>query len=411
MDSRLTAALDRERVRSGRFVLAVRIVGSTLWLATNALVLRPAGMREATAVIPVLVGYVAVSVLLAVVAWRREPLVRLSWHAVSFVDVPFIVGAGLRVQSSTANPPLAGASMAVALLLVLASAQLSFRRSTIVTAAIFGTSAQALLMVSGGAALVAPLFLVSFGVGAALAFYVPSRVTALLERVGVEQAARARLGRYFSPQVARRILEHSGEVPTRGEKRELTILFCDLRDFTAFAESTDAERVVDMLKEYHRAMLDVLFRHNGTLDKFIGDGLMAYFGAPFEQPDHASRAVACALDMQDALAAVNRGRAARQEAQLRAGIGLHTGFAIVGDIGTDERREFTVIGDAVNVASRIEGLTKQHGVAVLASESTRRAVGDAYAWLPAPPVAVHGKTAPLATFRPERMGAGVAGVA
>jgi adenylate cyclase len=144
-------------------------------------------------------------------------------------------------------------------------------------------------------------------------------------------------------------------------------------------------------------MVDVVFEHGATLDKYLGDGMMAYFGAPFVQPDHAARAVRCALAMQAALARLNVERSSRVEPPLRMGIGIHTGMVVVGDIGACRRREYTAIGDAVNVAARIEGLTKSQGVDVLVSDATRRHAGGAFAFSPVRAVALRGRAETVAT--------------
>ncbi len=239
----------------------------------------------------------------------------------------------------------------------------------------------------------------ALGVTTALAIYARGRIVRLVGSVAQEQRKRERLGRYFSPQVAAHLEEHTEEFGT-GESREVTVLFADLRDFTALSESLDGKAVVATLNEFHSGMVEQLFAFGGTLDKYMGDGIMAYFGAPVAQPDHAEQAVRCALAMQAELQRVNAERARRSAPALRMGIGLHTGRAVLGDIGAPRRREYTVIGDTVNVAARIEQLTKVHGEPILISEETRQQAGARFHYAPAEPVRVKGKSEPLQTYVP-----------
>jgi len=331
--------------------------------------------------------------------FRATAPVRYAGLTVAFIDMPmlYLIFRSFFGRDPTPVGPAAFATgFYVALLIPVALISLDER--PIFVAAAVGAMLEALLLFEtgapGGTIASSVLLLVTAG---ALTAYASRRTIALVQRVSAEHRRIERMGRYFSPQVA--ALLEGGDLPA-AESRIVTILFSDLRDFTMLAETLRSEDVVALLNDYHARMVETIFSHGGTLDKYLGDGLMAYFGAPVAQPDHAARAVRCALAMQEALARLNTERAARGERSLRMGIGIHTGSVVVGDIGAPRRREYTAIGDAVNVAARLEELTKLHGVPVLVSEETRRSAGDSIRFSAAAAAPLRGRSQPVETYVP-----------
>ena len=347
----------------------------------------------------------------AAIVWVRRRATRVNRFdglTIPLVDMPMVFlllhigtqrlhAAGVHGDASVV--PLQ-AALFYAMLIFLASLSLEVWQTY--AAAAVAIMLQAVLIYSERptALYVISQFSMGLGFAAALAIYARGRTVSLVEAVAREQSKRERLGRYFSPQIAAH-LEERGEELGAGESREVTLLFADLRDFTALSEHLDGRAVVATLNEFHSAMVEQLFSFGGTLDKYLGDGIMAYFGAPVGQPNHAAQAVQCALAMQEEMTRLNAARAQRGEPPLRMGIGLHTGRAVLGDIGAPRRREYTVIGDTVNVAARIEQLTKLHGAPILVSEETRQQAGAAFRYMAAAPVRVKGKSEPLQTYVPE----------
>lgn len=219
----------------------------------------------------------------------------------------------------------------------------------------------------------------TLSIGFALTFavlgFVVRRAGLDLERHQQEEVrVKALLGRYVSHQVARQILAQGG-LKVGGERREITVLFADIRGFTAFAEKLPPERVVSLLNDYLAAMTEAVFKYDGTVDKFLGDGLMAIFGAPLDHPDDADRALACAKEMQLAFKRLCAEWRQKGLPDLGLGIGINTGEAVVGSIGSSKRLDYTAIGDAVNTAHRLQSIAL--GGQVLLSAATRARVGDA----------------------------------
>jgi adenylate cyclase len=233
------------------------------------------------------------------------------------------------------------------------------------------------------------------------AYYLVAGGIAYIEERKRRLRTAAMFTRFLDARVVADLID-KGEIDYRqqAQARELSVLFSDIRGFTALSEVTAPEQVVAMLNSYFSRQVGVIFAHSGTLDKFIGDAIMAFWGAPVAMEDHAARAVAAALEMSDALEAM-RGDLGELVANLEIGIGIHSGTAVVGFIGSSDRLDYTVIGDTVNLASRVEGLTK--GIArILVTEATRQAAGDAFAWRDCGVHPVKGREEGVRLFEPSR---------
>jgi len=204
---------------------------------------------------------------------------------------------------------------------------------------------------------------------------------------------------YVSPDLVREIEKHPDKLVLGGEQRELTILFSDIRGFTTVSESLSPPELVKLLNEYLSPMTRIVLEEKGTLDKFIGDAVMALFNAPLDVPDHAVRACTAAVRMLDKLKLLNSGFAERGMHTLDIGIGINTGPAVVGNMGADIRFDYTAIGDAVNLASRLEGLNKYYGSHILVSEDTRSQVPSGhFTFREVDRVKVKGKHLPVVMF-------------
>ena len=181
---------------------------------------------------------------------------------------------------------------------------------------------------------------------------------------------------YFSPSVMDQILNNPAALALGGQKMNVTIMFSDIRSFTSISENMKPEEVVAFLNEYLGRMVEIVFKHDGTLDKFIGDAVMAIWGAPIPHKDHHKKAVECAIEMIEEVEKLNAKWISEGKKPIKIGIGLNSGDVNIGNIGSDQKKEYTVIGDSVNLASRLEGINKEFKTVIIISENTYAFVKD-----------------------------------
>jgi adenylate cyclase len=213
------------------------------------------------------------------------------------------------------------------------------------------------------------------------------------ERLAREEVARANYSRFLPEYVVKQMLENPDSFKLGGVSQTITILFADIRGFTRISEHAAPEKIVNLLNRYFSAMTDIIFAHGGTLDKYLGDGLMALFGAPTTTPEDASNALNAAVAMQRRLLGINQELRQEGLSEVGVGIGLHTGDVIVGYIGSERRSEYTAIGDAVNTASRLE--SNARGGQILISDATAKAARSRYKLHPRDPITVKNREQPV----------------
>jgi adenylate cyclase len=222
-------------------------------------------------------------------------------------------------------------------------------------------------------------------------------INILAKKIEHEIVTRERFSRLLSPNVAERVISGQLEIKKGGDLvRECTVFNSDIRGFTAMSEKTEPQILVDMLNEYFEAMVETIFKFEGTLDKFMGDGIMALWGAPVGHPDDAVRSVQCALEQMRVLGEFNRSRAAVGQKPLAIGIGIHTGPLVAGYIGSSKALSYTVVGDTANTSARLCGiaLTGQ----VIVSEATYAKLGNRFEYEELPPAHVKNKEHALRIF-------------
>ncbi len=213
-----------------------------------------------------------------------------------------------------------------------------------------------------------------------------------------EQRQKRRLSRFFSPDVVAEIIRHKDDSKLAATRRRVTVLFSDIRGFTSMSEKMQPEEVVTFLREYLTVMTEAVFKHGGTVDKYIGDAIMALYNVPLEAPNHALRAVRTALEFQERVRPLGERFAARHGGHLACGVGIHTGDAVVGTIGSEQRLEYTAIGDTINLGSRLEGITKEFSVPIIISEATYAEIREYFAVRDLGEVTVKGKAIPVKIY-------------
>jgi len=284
-----------------------------------------------------------------------------------------------------------GVALAVGVLAALLPAWWA-SAATLVLLALFGWAATRLFAGGTWLNVTQPVFASSvalFG-GVAYQYFIEGREKRKMKRL---------FGQYVSKDVYAQLVANPDLARLGGQRRDMTVLFSDIRGFTTLTEKGQPEEIVHMLNEYFTRMVEIVFRHKGTVDKFVGDMVMALFGAPLDDPQHADHAVEAALDMLAELRQLNEKWVADGlDVQVDIGIGVNTGPMIAGNIGSDQIMSYTVIGDAVNLGSRLESLNKQYSTHIIISDETRQRLTGQYVFRPLGDVVVKGKTKPVAIF-------------
>ena len=337
-----------------------------------------------------------------VVLLRRAPPPRALTLAIPVVDATFLflehVYAWRHVVGVGFEPHAVTASYGITCSLLAMSGALRLTRGQAAWSALLAmaTFAAGNLAVGAFARPASVVFSVSLLVGTTL---FALRMTAVVRRSIQSEVAKQALRRLLPEGVVDEAHADPLALVTTPRATDATVLATDLRGFTAMAEGLAPAEVLAFLNEIQGALARVVREAGGTVDKFIGDGMLAVFGAPAPVEDHAARALRAAAGLRAAIAGVNAARAARGQAAVRIGVGVHSGAIVTGCLGGAARLEFTIIGDTVNTAARLEALTKERGVDILISDETARRAGAAVAPLtPLGEVTLRGRTTPLAIY-------------
>ncbi|HNV68695.1 MAG TPA: adenylate/guanylate cyclase domain-containing protein, partial [Candidatus Ozemobacteraceae bacterium] len=218
-----------------------------------------------------------------------------------------------------------------------------------------------------------------------------------LHTEGERRFIRQLFGRYVNDKVIDAIMLLPRDDVLKGHRQHVCVLFIDIRGFTTYSESRPPNQIVDFLNRYFESLTEIIMRHNGVVDKFLGDGLMAFFNAPIPRPSFLEDAVAAVLEIRETLAA-RKIRTTDDAFDLKVGMALHTGDAVIGNIGSERKMEFTAIGDTVNTTSRLESLNKDYGTDIIVSDSVVIGTNKTYEWKFLADHQIRGKERPVPIY-------------
>ena len=347
---------EEESLRAAGRVVGVRALVASIYLGLNVYRGFVAGYPSPLVRIPTLAAYAVLAILLFLAARFLPAVRRHSWLALPLVDLPFIF---LLQYYAIVRAPESGKVVSTftlsLFLLILIASQLSLRRRYIIAAVLVATVFETILLVHAELSYVMFDAIVVLIAGTAMVRYLAQRHLHLLQRALKERSLVERLGRlkrFFSPQLAELIVAGGAEDPLKTHRRDITVVFLDLRGFTAFAETSEPEEVMGVLREYHAEMGKLILEHEGTLERFTGDGMMIFFNDPVSVPNPAERALRMAVAMRERVTEMIRNWR-KLGYELGLGIGLAQGYATIGAIGFEGRWDYGAIGTVTNLAARL----------------------------------------------------------
>lgn len=400
-DPDILRIIEEENNRNSWNVAVIRLIAAVVWLSLSLVLGYGYQYSDWAVSVPWLVAYLFLSILLIRSLNAKSRMHWLVAWTTPFLDMP-IIFISIYLSLNTAPYPIVGAMVAMCffLLFIIPSTSIIHPVSAFISLVEAWFFTVILLDIAGVEfPNWSPTVLMIYIMGGIIAFNISRRPLIVARQYSKAKEESNQLARYFSPQVSDYILSHRSEMEDKNP--EVTVLFSDIRGFTKFSDENSGELVLDLLNEYLGKMVDVIFQYGGTLDKFMGDGILAYFGAPIKDEAHSVNAIRCALRMQEEIVLWNTDLRKRNLPNFQIGIGLNSGKVIMGDVGPLSRKEFTIIGDTVNTASRIETLTKELKENILVSESTFILAKERFQWKEFEPREVKGKNFMIKTYTPQ----------